>query len=344
MTTWIEGWAGAASGGGRQITLNAPTAVDPGDSRSYANADVADFVTWVHGPILTTYCAGCHNSQSATAQQPYFAEADADVAFEAAKPKMDINDPAASRFVIRLGNEFHNCWSADCAADAAQMETAINNFAGTVPITQLDPLLVNSKALRLIDGTVASGGNRYESAQIGLWEFKTGTGTTAFDTSGVEPAINLELIGDVQWFGGWGITINEINDGQARGETTPSKKLHDLIKATGEYSIEAWVVPNNVTQEMSRIVTYSAGDTARNFTLEQRLQAPERYDRAEWRPGAVDAGCGRSATGHAATRRCDLWPRRWAQNIRQRQPGHAGGSSRDRLARRLAGYFRICAR
>jgi hypothetical protein len=268
MTTWIEGWAGAASGGGRQITLNAPTAVDPGDSRSYANADVADFVTWVHGPILTTYCAGCHNSQSATAQQPYFAEADADVAFEAAKPKMDINDPAASRFVIRLGNEFHNCWSADCAADAAQMETAINNFAGTVPITQLDPLLVNSKALRLIDGTVASGGNRYESAQIGLWEFKTGTGTTAFDTSGVEPAINLELIGDVQWFGGWGITIN---DGQARGETTPSKKLHDLIKATGEYSIEAWVVPNNVTQEMSRIVTYSAGDTARNFTLEQNL-------------------------------------------------------------------------
>ncbi len=268
MTTWIEGWAGAVSGGGREITLNAPTPVDPGDSRSYANADVADFVTWVHGPILTTYCAGCHNSQSPTSQQPYFAEADADVAFEAAKPRMDINDPAASRFVIRLASEFHNCWSADCAADAAQMETAIANFAGTVPITQLDPLLVNSKALRLIDGTIASGGNRYESSQIGLWEFKTGAGTTAFDTSGVEPAINLQLIGDVEWFGGWGITIN---DGRAQGDTTSSKKLHDLIKATGEYSIEAWVVPNNVTQEMSRIVTYSAGDTARNFTLEQNL-------------------------------------------------------------------------
>lgn len=268
MTTWIEGWAGATSGGGRQITLNAPTAVDPGDSRSYANADVNDFVTWVHGPILTTYCAGCHTSQSATAQQPYFAEADANVAYEAAKPKMDINDPAASRFVVRLGSEFHNCWSADCAADAAQMETAIANFAGTIPITQIDPLLVNSKALRLIDGTIASGGNRYEGAQIGLWEFKTGSGTTAFDTSGVEPAIDLQLMGDVEWFGGWGITIN---DGRAQGDTTSSKKLHDLIKATGEYSIEAWVVPNNVTQEMSRIVTYSAGDNARNFTLEQNL-------------------------------------------------------------------------
>jgi hypothetical protein len=76
------------------------------------------------------------------------------------------------------------------------------------------------------------------------------------------------LLGDVEWFGGWGITIN---DGRAQGDTTSSKKLHDLIKATGEYSIEAWVVPNNVTQEMSRIVTYSGGDTVRNFTLEQNL-------------------------------------------------------------------------
>jgi hypothetical protein len=148
------------------------------------------------------------------------------------------------------------------------MRLAIFNFAQTVNTTQLDPLLVNSDALRLIDGTIASGGNRYENAQVGLWEFKTGSGTTAFDTSGVEPAINLQLIGDVEWFGGWGITIN---DGRAQGDTSSSKKLHDLIKATGEYSIEAWVVPNNVSQEMARIVTYSAGDTVRNFTLEQNL-------------------------------------------------------------------------
>ena len=38
MTTWIEGWAGATSGGGRQIVLEAPNPVPPGDSRSYANA------------------------------------------------------------------------------------------------------------------------------------------------------------------------------------------------------------------------------------------------------------------------------------------------------------------
>src|SRR3546814_9128794 len=103
---------------------------------------------------------------------------------------------------------------------------------------------------------------------ISLWEFKTGEGLTAFDTSGVEPAIDLTLSGDVQWFGGWGITIN---DGKAQGSTTASKKLHDLIRATGEYSIEAWAIPANVTQEMARIVSYSAGQDARNFTLQQTL-------------------------------------------------------------------------
>ena len=274
MTTWIENWAGETSGGGREIVLNPPTPAQPGASKSYSDpsATAENFELMVYAPYLELYCSGCHSSSSATAQQPYFAETGAVdsylAAYEAAKPKMDLDDPAASRFVIRLSDEFHQCWSADCVADAEAMRLAILAFAQTVNTTQIDPLLVNSDALRLIDGTIASGGNRYENSQIGLWEFKTGSGTTVFDTSGVEPAINLQLIGDVEWFGGWGITIN---DGRAQGDTTSSKKLHDLIKSTGEYSIEAWAVPNNVTQEMARIVTYSAGDTARNFTLEQNL-------------------------------------------------------------------------
>ncbi|HEX9853016.1 MAG TPA: LamG domain-containing protein, partial [Woeseiaceae bacterium] len=244
MTTWIEGWAGASAGGGRQIVLNPPPELEPGASKSYANATVGNFANLVHTPILLEYCAGCHSSQSATSIQPYFAETDANVAFDAARSKMDLDDPSASRFVLRLRNEFHNCWvepaeGVNTCADAADaMQAAIQAFADTVPLTQLDPMLVNSKALRLIDGTIASGGNRYENAQVALWEFKTGSGTTAFDTSGVEPAINLTMSGDVTWFGGWGITIGP-GSGKAQGSTSASKKLHDLIRATGEYSIEA---------------------------------------------------------------------------------------------------------
>jgi len=275
MTTWIEGWAGATSGGGgRQIVLTPPPSVEPGDSKNYANATAENFRDIVYATgvgYLEEYCSGCHSSSSPTPQQPYFAETgDVDsylAAYEAAKPKMDLDDPEASQFVMRL-REGHNFWTPtpDLAGDL--MRDVIQAFADTVPLTSLDPSLVNSQALRLVDGTVASGGNRYEDAQIGLWEFKTGIGTTAYDTSGEIPALDLTLSGEYEWFGGWGVTIS---NGRAQGSTSASAKLHDRIRLTDEYSVEAWVVPANVTQEMSRIVTYSGGETTRNFTLQQTL-------------------------------------------------------------------------
>jgi hypothetical protein len=291
MTTWIENWSGATSGGGgRQIVLTPPPSVDPGDSKNYADATAENFRDLVYTPYLEQYCAGCHSSGAPTAQSPYFAESGAVdsylAAYEAAKSKMDLNDPAASRFVVRLDPEFHNCWTTSCTDDSDAMLAAVTAFSNTVPITQLDAALVNSKALRLVDGTVASGGNRFESAQIGLWEFKTGNGTTAFDTSGVAPALDLTLSGEYEWFGGWGITIN---NGRAQGSTSDSRKLHDRIRVTGEYSIEAWVVPANVTQEMSRIITYSAGETARNFSLNQTLYNYDFLHRSTTTGGNGDA-------------------------------------------------------
>jgi len=269
MTTWIEGWAGAAAGGGRQIVLQAPPDQDPGLSRNYDPTQINDFATIVHTPYLVRYCSGCHSSQSADSQQPYFAEADVNVAFDAVKPKMDLDQPGDSRLVIRLRVESHNCWpGVSCTTAGDEMQAAIQAFADTIIPTQIDAALVNSKALRITDGTIASGGNRYENAQIALWEFKTGNGTKAFDTSGVDPAIDLDLSGGYDWFGGWGITLN---GGKAQGTTAASRKLHDMIKNLGQFSIEAWVVPANVTQEMARIVSFSGGDTTRNFTLQQTL-------------------------------------------------------------------------
>jgi hypothetical protein len=265
LESWITAWAGEAVAGGREIQLDPPPIRDPGASKSFP-ADSSAFANTVY-PLLTTYCSGCHDSSSSTPQTPYFASADVDAAYEAVKSKIDLDSPADSRLVVRLRDEFHNCWD-DCASNAAEMQAAIEAFAGQIPVTQVDPALVTSKALGLFDGTVASGGNRYENNVIALWEFKTGSGRTAFDTSGVEPAINLTFSGTVNWVGGWGI---EIVSGKAQGSTASSRKLHGLIAATGEYSVEAWVVPANVTQEDARIVSYSAGTMARNFTLGQNL-------------------------------------------------------------------------
>ncbi|MCC7200556.1 MAG: LamG domain-containing protein, partial [Gammaproteobacteria bacterium] len=88
----------------------------------------------------------------------------------------------------------------------------------------------------------------------------------AYDTSGVEPSLNLALSGDISWVGGWGINIR---GGKAQGSTASSRKIHDLVKATGEYTVEAWVAPANVVQEDAFIVSLSGGTTARNFTLAQ---------------------------------------------------------------------------
>ncbi len=280
MTTWIENWVGTLAGGGRQIVLLPPSDIDPGQSPFMSfPTDPALFQQHIHGPILAQYCAGCHSSQSATPQQPYFADPDIASAYEAAKSKINLNAAVDSRFVIKVspgsqGGEAHNCWNNDCPTAGAQMLTAVNNFIGSLQPTTVDPNLIYSKGVRLVDGTLASGGNRYENDQIALWEFKTGNGTVAFDSSGVDPAIDLNLSGDVSWFGGWGITIGydmAQGPGKAQGSTVASKKLHDILIESGEFSIEAWVVPANVTQEMARIVTYSAGQNSRNFALQQTL-------------------------------------------------------------------------
>jgi hypothetical protein len=101
-----------------------------------------------------------------------------------------------------------------------------------------------------------------------LWEFKTGLGSIAYDSSAVEPFIDLNLIGNVSWYGGWGITIT---DGKAQGSTTASKKLYDVIQESGEFSIEAWAIPANVTQDEAQIFSYSNSSTDRNFSLQQTL-------------------------------------------------------------------------
>ena len=283
MTRWIQDWVGASATGGRQIQLVAPTPRDPGASRRFPPTAAAANFAPVHA-LLTQYCAGCHTSTSPTQQQPFFAASDINEAYLAAIPKINLDDPASSRFVIRLGRESHNCWS-DCAANAATMQAAIQQMADAIPVSQVDPSLVVSKALTLYDGTIASGGNRYENNLIALYEFKTGNGMTAYDTSGVDPAADLQLSGDVSWVGGWGINIKA---GKAQASTTASRKFHQLVTATGEYSIEAWVVPGNVTQEDARIVSYSGSTTARNFTMGQTMYNYDFYGRSS----ATDANGG----------------------------------------------------
>ena len=266
ITSFVEDWAAGASGGGRQIQLVPPVSKTPGATKTFPpDVNQTNFATTVW-PVLTANCAGCHVDTAPSAQSPFFADSDVDAAYAAAQSRINLNDPGFSRLVLRLRDEFHNCWT-DCSSDAATMENAIATLASGISVNQVQAPTIFSNALSLQDGIVAAGGNRYEADVIALYEFRTGSGNTVVDLSGVTPDLNLTLSGDVDWVGGYGISIN---NGKAQGSTTDSRKLHDLIKATGEYSVEAWVVPANVVQEgPARIISYSAGTTARNFTLGQ---------------------------------------------------------------------------
>ena len=116
---------------------------------------------------------------------------------------IDLDTPSNSRLVQRL-IELHNCWD-DCPSNAAEMEAAITAMADSIDPTPVDPALLVSRALSLPEGIVASGGSRHENDLIALYEFKTGQGSVAYDTSGVDPAINLTLSGGYSWVEGWGI-------------------------------------------------------------------------------------------------------------------------------------------
>ena len=284
LTTYITNWAGGG-GSAKTVELRAPALKDPGATIALP-AEPGLFATTVY-PELREYCIECHSDGG---QTPYIASADVNTAYDQARSRIDATVPADSRLVQRLRDDFHNCWNDDCVASANLMEMKILEMVENLSATPIDPALVVSKAVELsADGLLANSGGRYEDNVIALYEFKAGEGQTAFDTSGIEPALDLTLSGNVDWVGGWGINLGPAGEnsegfmvpaGKAQGSTSASRKLHTQLTTSGEYSIEAWVAPGNITQEDARIVTYSGSATTRNVTLSQSLQRYEVLHRS----------------------------------------------------------------
>ncbi len=278
LTVWIRNWAGSAASGGTQIALSAPVDKAVGESKSFPTSPALfQSTVW---PLLrgNGKCLRCHQSIAADPKSPFFASSDVNEAYAAARAKMDLDNPANSRFVLRLREESHNCWTSSCAADADTMQAAIKAFADQVSTDPVDPSLKLSRALGLYDGTVAAGGNRVDQYVVAKYEFKTGSGDTVYDTGGRGAELNLTLYGAVDWVGGWGINVKA--GGKAQGSVAASAKLANAIKATGEYSIEVWAAPANVTQEEAYIVSYSGSATTRNVTLGQRAYQYEALGRS----------------------------------------------------------------
>jgi hypothetical protein len=282
----ISNWANDSDiSSARLISLTAPNHVPPGKAKSFPPSATTpgalngrSFADTVYPLLIGTdpviannNCQNCHEETGPPLPQaPFFAGPDVESAFEAAKSKMNIDSPTNSRFVERL-QQLHNCWT-NCTDDAAAMTSVIQLFADGIEETEVDTTLLTSMAMKMTDGIVASGGNRHEGNLVALWEFKTRNGITAYDTSGIEPAVDLTLIsgvgGSVSWLDTYGLNFQ---GGRAQAFTFDSEKLYDFIQSSGEYAIETWIVPANVSQEQANIISYSGSDNARNFTLGQDM-------------------------------------------------------------------------
>ncbi|MFW2371634.1 MAG: LamG domain-containing protein, partial [Gammaproteobacteria bacterium] len=279
ITSWVTGSDGVSE---RDIVLVAPSIRDPGSNRTFpasALDGANSFASTVH-VVLKNQCNSCHSETAATPQAPFFANDDPQTSYEAAKSKMNIDftmdgqsvladSPLLqSRFIVRLRSEFHNCWTNDCSDDAQDMQDQILLYAQGINIQPIDASLITSKAVNFDDAIIASGGKRHESHTIALWEFAEGSGGIAYDSSGVPDPVNMNL-SNTQWLTGNGIEI--LLGGYAQAYTDDSKKLYNFIKASGEYTLEAWVIPANVTQEESSIISYTGGGSYRNFTMGQTM-------------------------------------------------------------------------
>ena len=288
MLQWIQNWLGAGASSTTSVVLTAPPVQAAGGGKQFpADPTVGNpsYQASVY-PLLTRFCSGCHNPSSASPQQPYFADPNnIDAAYVAAQPKIDLAQPNQSRFYERLANEFHHCWptassngAPDCPGSSAAMLAQITAFANGIPVTPIDPTLVVSNAVSLTQGTIASGGSRFQGSMIAQYMFETGQGSTAYDTSGVTPEADLTLSGNVSWVGGWGLNFGMGSSAQA--STSASAKLATMIQESGEYSIEAWAAPSDVAQTAAWIVSYSGSNTTRNMTLGQAADQYEGFTRS----------------------------------------------------------------
>jgi hypothetical protein len=287
MLTWIQNWIGGGAGAAEKIQLVPPPDQSVGGTKTFPS-DPTNFESLLWTPILRQFCWGCHDPNSATPQAPYFASSDPNQAYLEAQAKINLDDPAASRFVERLATESHHCWATtpggapDCPGSAARMLAAITAYANTIPATTVPSSWVISKALMLQQGIIASGGSRYDADTIAKYEFKEGSGSLAYDTSGVSPESDLTVSGNVTWDQAWGVIFGEGSRAQAL--TTTSQKIANLVQTTGEYSIEVWASPANITQTKANIVSYSGSDTTRDVTLGQnavQYQAQTRSSKTD---------------------------------------------------------------
>lgn len=119
--------------------------------------------------------------------------------------------------------------------------------------------------------------NRIMAGLIAEYRFEEGSGNVVHDSSGVTPAMNLNIqdMGAVSWQPS-GLTIASPTLLSTPG---PATRISQSIRQSGEMTVEAWIRPANLTQDgPARLIGVSNGPSIRNFTMAQGLWAGQPKD------------------------------------------------------------------
>ena len=110
-----------------------------------------------------------------------------------------------------------------------------------------------------------------EGLQV-LYAFDEGQGTVIHDRSGVGAELNLSLASEaaVTWIPDGGLAVNAQT---LISSSEPAGKVVSAVRASNEITVEAWIKPENITQDgPARIATLSADFNYRNFHLAQTAE------------------------------------------------------------------------
>jgi hypothetical protein len=240
-----------------------PPPVDPSTPTTEPPAtDVAAFEQTLHPLLRSTanFCVGCHG----VTQIPTFAVADVTAAYNVitTQQKVNLTTPELSRVYLRPAVDRHNCGGdATCDRIAADFLAAIQDWAAVRP-APLPPTITAIQSAETSFAAAGSGNGRADGEVVALFQFDEGAGTTTADTNG---AITLTITG-MEWVQGGLKNVS----GKAQANATDSRKIFDAVSPAGQFSVEAWLVPDNTTQDgPTRIVSYSTSTSVRNFMIGQ---------------------------------------------------------------------------
>ncbi len=241
--------------------------------------NVNAFGAYLH-PTLVQQCgnSGCHGNDVS----PKFATSDIATAysFVSANSLVNLSNAASSR-LVKKPLTIHECIGDTCQTWSnnilAGIELWADEVAGTIGGAGISGAMIISKPLTLSEGVKDEGQGRVSDAIIAKYEFTTGEGTTAFDTSGVSPTLDLGFAGDVVWLPGRGVEITDPNNQEdtrllSSGSAAKNKLYKKIAGPEGskQYTIEAWIINDNTALDgPARIVSYSLDGNNTNFTMGQ---------------------------------------------------------------------------